>query len=330
MSKKCNQIAEGVSQEEGNEATTSQPTLDSGGEEYSAEAALIVENKSKRDAVARNKAVALGIFSFVTMRTGRGLSSWMRKSIASRAGRTTYQFDKVPGLSVKRIKPELSSKRNTMNSSAELKQPTKVRTFLRLVFDATISTSITLLSGAFLFRPRPSAYIEDMSKLPLVEGKSIYAEMVCPPLLKEYQRVLEKYGGRWPVRKASSSDDNNVTQEDVSLNTIRSFVENCSKRSKYERALMEERNALNFDNESNSTVSSIMRKLTMTKPGNISENRGDNTLSGNSTKKLGTVSIPSPGVPEDISVNLDKDLLSLAADNDVQKGQKSKNNKCEA
>ena len=58
--------------------------------------------------------------------------------------------------------------------------------FFGLRIDVTISTSIALLSRTYLFMPRQSAYVEDMSKLPLIEGKSVYAKMMCPPLLREY------------------------------------------------------------------------------------------------------------------------------------------------
>jgi len=328
MARKCSQIAEDMSRSEQEIQITSQPSpsncgtksqnngpaaglksLSSMAEEYSAEAALIVENKSKRDAAVRNKSLALGLFSFVTLRSGRGLSSWVRKSIANSRVGGSYQFEKTPAWS------------NAV-STVELKQPSKLRRFFRLALDATISTSITLLSGAYLFMPRPSAYIEDMSKLPLVEGKSVYAEMVCPPLLKEYRRVLEQYGGRWPVRGTTSDVEDGktpgdatvpqLTQEDVSLNVIRAFVENCSKRSKYERALLEEKNALNFDNnQSTSRFSRLTRN---------SESIGDDNLS-EAANKLGTISVPSPGVPENIPVNLDQDVFSLATDDDDEEDE---------
>ena len=226
MVRKCSQIGEDMVRGGGGSMA----------EQYGAEAAMIVENKSKRDAVVRNKAVALGLFSFVAMRSGRGLSALVRRSIAANSGRAAYQLDAIP---TQAASPAASG----------MKRPGKLRRFLSLALDATISTSITLLSGTFLFMPRPSAYMEDMSKLPLVEGKSVYAEMVCPPLLKEYRRVLEHYGGRWPVRGATLSDESResgfddvsddasseqLTQEDVSLNVIRNFVKNCYKRSKYE------------------------------------------------------------------------------------------------
>jgi len=211
------------------------------GEEYSAEAALIVESKSKRDATVRNKSLALGLFSFVALRSGRGLGSWIKRMIAKNnnnvlVGNRPYQFES-------HLRPSSAAaaalmKKNNANVAestavTDLKRPSKMKRFLRLALDTTISTSIAILSGAFIFMPRPSAYIEDMSKLPLVKGKSVYAEMVCPPLLNEYRRVLEQYGGRWPVVRGNAASDE-LTQEDVSLNVIRNFVENCSKRSKYE------------------------------------------------------------------------------------------------
>eukprot|EP00571_Detonula_confervacea_P009156 CAMPEP_0172318042 /NCGR_PEP_ID=MMETSP1058-20130122/33718_1 /TAXON_ID=83371 /ORGANISM="Detonula confervacea, Strain CCMP 353" /LENGTH=440 /DNA_ID=CAMNT_0013032765 /DNA_START=59 /DNA_END=1381 /DNA_ORIENTATION=+ len=335
MSAKCTRIAADMSR---NEEMTSQqqqspraPTTTTAAanhsmaEQYSAEAALIVENKSKRDATVRNKSIALGLFSFVTLRSGRGLSAWVRKSIAANR---SYQFDHVKSSTTPAA---------TAANIALKQQPSNLRKFLRVTLDATIATSITLLSGTFLFMPRPSSYIEDMSKLPLVEGKSVYAEMVCPPLMKEYRRVLEEYGGRWPVmgtaaettattttRTFTASDEKvqqgdvgampQLTQEDVSLNVIRTFVENCSKRSKYERALLEERNALsslNNNNQQQSTVSRMMRRIDNSKKSSMGDSLREEMI-GNS--KLGTVSIPSPGVPEDISVNLDQEVFSLATD----------------
>ena len=70
----------------------------------------------------------------------------------------------------------------------------KMGKFFGLGIDVAISTSIALLSRTHLFMPRQSAYVEDMSKLPLIEGKSVYAKMMCPPLLREYRRVPETYG----------------------------------------------------------------------------------------------------------------------------------------
>jgi len=321
MIRKCSHIAEDMRRSEDSIAkqsiqstsssNTATPATAAGhhytmAEEYSAEAALIVENKSKRDAVVMNKTIAVGLFSFVTLRSGRGLSSFMRKSIANSR---SYQFDKIAA-----SKSILSDGSNLEFNAVTLNQPSKLRKFFSLTLDVTISTSIALLSGTFLFMPRPSAYIEDMSKLPLVEGKSVYAEMVCPPLLKEYRRVLMQYGGRWPVHSGSSAASDNardggdaspqLTQEDVSLNVIRTFVKNCYKRSIYERALLEERNALGYDDETDSTVSRLMKRIERRIGGN--ETMNDSTL--------GTVSVPSPGVPEEISVNLDSEILSLPPD----------------
>ena len=278
MIRACSQIGDDMMR--GKTTALSQPSM---AEDYSAEAALIVENKSKRDAIVRNKSLALGVFSFITIRGGRGFSAFVRRSIATKNGTAGYQLD---GASPVR----------EMNT-----QPSKLRRYLSLGLDVMFSTSITLLSGTFLFMPRPSVYLEDMSKLPLVEGKSVYAEMVCPPLLQEYRRVLEQYGGRWPVRTPNASDHDStkqLTQEDVSLNVMRNFVKNCYKRSVYESALLEERNALRMnENNQESAMSRLLKR---------------------STIRVGTVFIPSPGIPEDLPVNLDEDILSVMPDDNEE------------
>ena len=167
----------------------------------------------------------------------------------------------------------------------------------------------------------------------LVQGKSVYAEMVCPPLLKEYRKVMEQFGGTWPVSMSSSSttssndvkkneNDIELTQEDVSLNVIRKFVENCSKRSKYERALLEERNAFNNAEGGSSAVSRMMRRITGRvngKTAEVAHNVQSEEEGGEDKHKkiqkrktrLGTVSIPSPGVPEDVAVDVDLDVFDL-------------------
>jgi len=364
MMEKCSQIAEGMSSGSEQVVTSNQlssqnygdanddgrqqrhtiPSRNNSGshslsmgEEYSAEAALIVESKSKRDATVRNKTLALGLFSFVALRSGRGLSSWIKKLIAKNnndmlVGSRPYRFEShLRPLSAAAAALMKKNNTNVVESIAvtDLKRPSKMKRFLRLTLDTTISTSIAILSGAFLFMPRPSAYIEDMSKLPLVKGKSVYAEMVCPPLLNEYRRVLEQYGGRWPVVRGTAVSDE-LTQEDVSLNVIRNFVENCSKRSKYERALIEEQNVLNSDNiqsKTTSTVSRLMKRITKRNTNNSSEGTVDEKLS-EKANKLGTVSIPSPGVPENTPVNLDQEVLfSLDADGQYEgSGGRSKEN----
>jgi hypothetical protein len=75
MIHKCSQIAEDMKRSEASAspsiaaivAPASHHTM---AEEYSAEAALIVENKFNRDAVVMSKAMTLGLLSFVALRSG--------------------------------------------------------------------------------------------------------------------------------------------------------------------------------------------------------------------------------------------------------------------
>jgi len=345
MIQKCNDIAKDMSRndDESDDTKTNasiasqshhqQHNTKSIAQEYEAEAALIVENKTQRDNIVRNKSIAVGLFAFITLRSGRGISSLVRKAIANRS--SVYKFDNIPSSSSASSSiTHTTTQTTTISSSSSVKQPSTVRKFINLSIDISISTTLTLLSGTYIFIPRPSSYIEDMSQLPLVQGKSVYAEMVCPPLIKEYRKVMEQFGGRWPVSMSSSSsstatsnvkkneNDIELTQEDVSLNIIRKFVENCSKRSKYERALLEERNAFNSEGEGSSAVSRMMRRIT----GRDNRATGENAHNVQSEEegvedkhkkiqrrktKLGTVSIPSPGVPEDVAVDVDLDVFDL-------------------
>ncbi|KAL9184558.1 hypothetical protein ACHAXT_012528 [Thalassiosira profunda] len=323
MVRKCGRIAEDMSRAE--EKGASQPLTAPKSahaqpshrlaEEYGAEASMIVENKSRRDALVRNKSVALGVFSFVALRSGRGLGAVVRKTIANRrAEANAYQFER-------HLKPDMSK-----SAAAEANQPSRLRSLFRVSLDATIATSITFLSGTFLFMPKPSTYIEDMAQLPLVEGKSVYAEMVCPPLLREYRRVLEKYGGRWPIQGATNEEKAQsdtvkpeLTQEDVSLNVIRQFVENCSKRSKYERALLEERHALSAGDAS--AMTRMMRRVTGTAADDRNLTSDGKAKDDEEEGKLGTVSVPPPGVPEWVAVDLDLDIWSLVRDEEEDRAE---------
>eukprot|EP00574_Skeletonema_japonicum_P006988 CAMPEP_0201724836 /NCGR_PEP_ID=MMETSP0593-20130828/8435_1 /ASSEMBLY_ACC=CAM_ASM_000672 /TAXON_ID=267983 /ORGANISM="Skeletonema japonicum, Strain CCMP2506" /LENGTH=368 /DNA_ID=CAMNT_0048216139 /DNA_START=97 /DNA_END=1203 /DNA_ORIENTATION=- len=293
MRRKCSEVASSMSSAAEEEPEETSSTLVN--HEYDAEATLIVQNKHKRDNDVRDKALAVGFCTFLFL---RGVPI-VRNVVARRmAAASRYKF-------------ESASPHQQLSGSTTLQQsvqqparesPSRLRKFLRLTLDITISAAMTVLSGTFIFTPRPSAYIEDMSKLPLVKGKSVYAEVVCPPLLNEYKRTLEQYGGRWPVMSSPSSSGATavatsaaanaptLTQEDVSLNIIRKFAENCSKRIKYERAILEEQNALD----------ELEKKK----------------------KRLGTVLIPRP-VPEDVKVNIDEDVFFLIDDADTAKDGKA-------
>ena len=304
MIRKCSQIAADMMD---HDVMTSQQSARSLASNYSAEANLIVENKSRRDAEVRNKTISVGLCVFGMLRGGRGLSSMMRKVAVNRGVvASRYKFDSLPSsISVARV--------NSMPTKPPTsEQPTKLRRFLRVSVDLTISTTLALLCGKYFFTPRPSSYIEDMAKLPMVEGKSLYAEMVCPPLLREYKHVLEKYG-RWPIMSADNvtgkinplEGKRIMTQEDVSLNIIRNFVENCTKRSKFEQAILNERNTLKNHRCSNQGQDFFHR---ITKKENL-DNQKDEWI------KLGDVMLPSGGVPENIEVDLDNYVLSLTDEN---------------
>ena len=355
MVRKCSEIAQDMSRKETNKNDTvalqqqqqqQQQQQHSMAEEYSAEADLIVSNKEQRDALVRNKSIAVGVCSFVALRSGRGLSSFIRKAIAKRSA--SYKFDKLPSSSWSannQTAHHLTQSTVTTSRIANQQlqqQPTTLRKVFNLSIDLSISTTLTFLSASYIFIPRPSSYIDDMAQLPLVPGKSLYAEMVCPSLVKEYKHVLEQYGGRWPVSLGSSSSSldttttkpqkeqqEKLTQEDVSLNIIRKFVENCTKRDKYERALLEERNAFsdglkgtatahNNNNEQDTTVGRLIRRIT-------GSSRGKDSTSSppkeGTKRKLGTISVPDPGVPTDIDVDLDVDVFSLVEDDDDERGR---------
>lgn len=332
MARKCSQIAEQMSNDESNNeksinSSRNKPmaatAVGDQAQEYLAEANLIVENKTKRDSQVRDKSLALGFFTFISLRSStwlkRNVNLWLRNNYLL-GSRSNYTFDRLPRnqlqnrpMAVKTLHASSTCRRTSLTPSKNLFQKSP-----RLVFDLAFSSAVAFLSGTFIFLPRPTAYVEDMAKLPLVEGKSVYAEIVCPPLLNEYKRALEQYSGHWPVRQESSNNDNEgKTQEDVGLNVIREFVENCSKRSKYERALLEERNLLNGrESELTKLIQKAKRKDETHESSEEDVEKNFSAVEHNVQlpRKLGSVSIPSPGVPHDLAVNLDEEVLSLVSE----------------
>jgi hypothetical protein len=84
-----------------------------------------------------------------------------------------------------------------------------------------------------------------------------------------------------------------------------------------QRALLEDRNAalsLEVNNDEGSTLSRLMRRLSRRRVGD------DKSTISARAPKLGTVSIPSPGVPENIPLNLDVEILSMVSDDGQEEG----------
>ena len=100
------------------------------------------------------------------------------------------------------------------------------------------------------------------------------------------------------------------------INIVLFYCSYCTRQ----RALLEERNALasSFDNDNQeSTVSRLMNRITRgdddtdTDSNSSSERSDYYDTTKHDVTKIGTVPIPSPGVPESISVNVDQDVFTL-------------------
>lgn len=78
---------------------------------------------------------------------------------------------------------------------------------------------------------------------------------------------------------------------------------------------------MSFDDDQSNSVSRLMRRLTR-RTSAKSESIADKNLS-KENNILGTISIPSPGVPENFPVDLDQDVYSLASDDYEEEGDES-------
>jgi len=89
--------------------------------------------------------------------------------------------------------------------------------------------------------------------------------------------------------------------------------------------LLEERNALSDSlDDRSSAVSRMMRKITnnQTETTTASKKNNPDLNEGAHNDKLGTISVPSPGVPDDIPVDLDRDVFSLVDREDDEENER--------
>jgi hypothetical protein len=147
---------------------------------------------------------------------------------------------------------------------------------LKLGLDLTVSLFIAAY-GSLVFVDRKKL-MDDMSKIPLVEGRSLVSDKLCDEFVDVYRRIPKK---TWEKYQGKSD----------ALDAIGGFVKNCLRREIVERKILEKRRGFGMHQEGEDDGTLMM---------------GTN---GNEPKRSQRwkrhVSIPSPGVSPDIPVRIE-------------------------
>lgn len=161
----------------------------------------------------------------------------------------------------------LQASTTSSSSSNNKNMKDKIFNIFTIVLDATVSLFIA--SEVSDYATDVDSIQNSLVKIPLVEGKSFISEELCPEAMKLYKEYPADF---W--LRDRTSDKLPSQMKRPMLNNITQFVLNCQRRALYEEQLL------------------------------LQQQRGNNNYIN---KKKDSISIPSPGVPHDIQV----DILSL-------------------
>lgn len=170
-----------------------------------------------------------GLFLFATLRvSGSNWFARIRHRMQQTGNNTTTTKGKLP------VDPKSSSSspQTTTTWKSHLDKETErhasyAKDLIQLPGDAVLS----LLCGmsATLWLSRPTQLCKDIVTAPLLPGKSLVYEHVCPDMVATFQRVVV-------VDDDDDDDDNNNTlllANDSTLQHFGALVYNCRQRSRY-------------------------------------------------------------------------------------------------
>ena len=205
-----------------------------------------------------------GVCTFAALRMGPRLWNRFRsappttaKKSFSSSSMTSYKFDST----------------TKATTSATSKTTSFALSSLKLGLDLLISTSVaSYLSVAYI---SPDKFLNTLSEIPLVSGRSVLSERLCGDFVNLYSSIPKQ---TWAKHHGVSSE----------LDALALFCENCIRRQTYEKQLREEQQQEKEHFEDTSFNSF-----------------GDDSFSGgesNATSKF--MAIPSPGVPKDLPIDI--------------------------
>jgi hypothetical protein len=116
----------------------------------------------------------------------------------------------------------LETKRNT--------EIQKTLESMKLLTDLLVSISVGVSGTIFILEGKRQYMRKDFEEAPLVPGRSLVAEQCCPEFLKLVSKEQQ-----------DAPETQYMKQNDRNFATILTFIENCRKRSDYERRIRQER-----------------------------------------------------------------------------------------
>jgi hypothetical protein len=113
----------------------------------------------------------------------------------------------------------------------ETKRKTEIEKALKsmkFITDMLVSISVGISGTIFMLEGKRKYMRKDFEEAPLVSGRSVVAEQMCPDVLKVVSLDQEE-----------SSATQQMKRKDSNFATLMTFVGNCRKRSEYEKRVRE-------------------------------------------------------------------------------------------
>ncbi|KAL3931250.1 MAG: hypothetical protein SGARI_004257 [Bacillariaceae sp.] len=111
---------------------------------------------------------------------------------------------------------------------------------MKLLTDFFVSISVGVSGALFLLEAKKKDMRKDYEQAPLVAGRSVVADEMCPSL-------LELYRNNASVRRALEENEGDPEHHDVNLASFAKFIENCEKRADCESRIRSERGISKFE-----------------------------------------------------------------------------------
>lgn len=214
--------------------------------------------------------IACGIFTFGFLRSGpRLMQRYLNRRFAKNASNGSGNSGTtVGGYTFDRPGAQPSGDWNTNHAQLPKRPGIFLRT-IKLGLDLTLSLFVAAY-GSLVFVDRKKL-MDDMSKIPLVEGRSLISDELCDDFIDVYRGIPKK---TWDTYQGKSD----------ALDAISGFVMNCMRRQVVEKEILEQR-----------------RRFGMT---TMEDEDGDPDVVGQEQTRR-HVEIPSPGVSSDIPVSIE-------------------------
>ena len=111
---------------------------------------------------------------------------------------------------------------------------------MKLLTDFFVSISVGVSGTLFLLEAKKKDMRCDYEEAPLVPGRSVVADQMCPNLL-ELCHSIEV------VKDVLEENESDTENKDVNITSFARFIENCQKRADYEARIRKEKGISRFE-----------------------------------------------------------------------------------